>query len=71
MDDVFVYYSADMPDGVTEMVCPCADGYTVIIKSGLDKEHRIRAYRHAMRHINGDDFHRDLSATEIEGDAHG
>lgn len=56
MDDVYVYY-ADLPGGVTEMITPCADGYTVYLDTEClcDTDRRLRKYRHAINHIG--DFH--------------
>lgn len=55
MDDIFTYL-VPLPEGVHEMVAPCADGFTVYIDSDLDEAHRIRAYNHALRHILQGDF---------------
>jgi len=56
MDDVFVYLRSDLPDKVKELVTPCAEGYTVYINAKLDNEHRMKAYEHALRHIESGDF---------------
>ncbi|NWO21330.1 hypothetical protein HW273_05395 [Oribacterium sp. oral taxon 102] len=60
-----------VPIPVNEMVTPNAedDGYTVYINSDLDDEHAREAYRHALRHIENNDFQRD-SVQEIETTAH-
>ena len=68
MDDVYVY-CIHLPDGIDEMVTPCADGYTVYISEQLDQEHRIRAYHHALRHIRKRDFEK-TSVQMIEMHAH-
>ena len=70
MDDVFVYLREDMPCGVSEMVTPCPDGYTVYINASLDQEHRMRAYEHALSHIKNNDFEKN-DVQEIESSAHG
>jgi hypothetical protein len=68
MDDVFTYF-VPLPDGIHEMVTPCADGFTVYIDSDLDEAHRIRAYNHAIRHIMRGDFEKE-NVQEIEEEAH-
>lgn len=55
MDDIYIYY-ADLPNNIKEMVTPCYDGYTVYINKKLPREIKRRAYNHAMRHIEQDDF---------------
>jgi hypothetical protein len=54
------------------MVTPCADGYTVYISAKLDDEHRLKAYEHALRHIESGDFDMDCTKTvqEMETAAH-
>lgn len=68
MDDIFVYV-VTLPEGVSEGVLKCADGYTVYISDRLDQEHRIRAYNHAMWHIKNDDWNKS-NVQEIEAEAH-
>lgn len=68
MDDVFVYF-VPLPQGVSEGVLKCADGYTIYISDRLDKEHRIRAYKHALWHIKNDDWSKS-NVQEIEAEAH-
>ena len=65
---IFTYY-IDLPDGINEAVMACADGYTVYIKESLDKEHRQRAFTHALHHIHNDDFYRS-DVQQIESQAH-
>ncbi len=67
-DDVFVYL-VDLPDGIDEMVTPCNGGYTVYIDSALDDIQRMKAYRHALWHIENDDFNKD-DVNEIEMEAY-
>lgn len=53
------------------MVAPCLDGgFTVFINDQLSPEGKLRAYAHALRHIERGDFESDLSADEIERRAH-
>lgn len=55
MDSIYIYY-ADLPDGLNEMVAPCADGYTVYLSTKLDHSARLRAFHHAIDHIAEGDF---------------
>lgn len=68
MDDIFVYL-APLPIGVNEAVMQCADGFTIYLADRLDQQHRIKAYRHALRHIKNDDWNRS-NVQEIEAEAH-
>lgn len=68
-EDVYVYL-VDFPDGIREAVTPCLGGYTVYIDEKLDRDSRMRAYEHALRHIENDDLHSDLCADQIEFNAH-
>ena len=68
MVDVFVYI-VDLPDRVDEMVTPCLDGYTVYLNARLTYAGRVRAYHHAMRHIERNDFER-ANVQEIETETH-
>ena len=53
--------------GVREMVFENEDGgHTVFIEEQLAPEARKAAYRHAMRHIEEDDFGRHGDVQEIE-----
>lgn len=67
---VYVYLRDDMP--VNEMIAPCADGYTVYINAKLDREHQVKAYEHALSHIENGDF--DINniddVQQIEARAH-
>ena len=55
MEDVFEYLE-QLPDGISEAVAPCADGFTVYIDEALDEIGRLEAYNHAIRHIKRRDF---------------
>lgn len=68
MIDVYVY-EVRLPTGVHEMVCPCADGYTVYLNR-MDEQHsKIKHYMHAVGHILEGDFQKD-DVQGIETDAH-
>lgn len=68
MDSVYVYV-VPLPDGVKEMVLPCADGYTVYVSEKLDEQSRRKSLAHAIRHIYYGDFDKD-DVQSIEADAH-
>ncbi len=68
MAEVYVYI-VDLPDRVDEMVTPCIDGYTVYLNARLTYAGRVRAYHHAMRHIDRNDFEGN-DIQEIEMEAH-
>ena len=68
-DDIYVYLRP-LPEGINELVMPCADGYTVYIADRLDQEHQMKAYEHALRHIANNDFDKS-DVQEIEAAAHG
>lgn len=68
--DVYVYI-IDMPPKVHEMVTPCVDGgYTVYLNARLSYAGRVKAYHHAMKHIDRHDFESEESVQEIETRAH-
>ena len=68
MAEVYVYI-VDLPERVDEMVTPCFDGYTVYLNARLTYAGRVRAYDHAMRHIDRNDFE-GYNVQDIEKDAH-
>lgn len=45
------------------------DSYTILINARLSHERQLECYRHALLHINNDDFAKD-NADKIEFDAH-
>lgn len=68
MVDIYTYI-VPLPDGINEAVMACASGYTVYIDDRLSPEGRIRAYNHAIRHIQEGDFEQE-DVQEIEAKAH-
>lgn len=66
--DVYLY-RVKLPPGVNEMVTPCDGGYTVYIDSRLSHEKVLEAYKHAVEHIENDDFGK-ICVQEIEEEAH-
>lgn len=69
MDNNIYVYIVDLPNEVSEMVTPCMDGYTVYLNARLSYSGRVRAYHHAIRHIEGNDWRKE-NVQEIEADAH-
>lgn len=69
MDDIYLYF-VDIPGNAHEMVVPCYEGYTVYIDVKLSFAEKIEAYRHAMDHINNDDWHSGMTADQIEARCH-
>lgn len=60
-----------MPTKVNEMVTENEDGsYSIFIADRLSHQQMLEAYHHALEHIQADDFHSDLPATEIEARTH-
>jgi hypothetical protein len=68
-ENIYVYL-LNLPRGISEAVTPCPDGYTVYIDSKLDRDSQIRAYNHAIGHIENGDLYSDESADQIEAYAH-
>lgn len=55
---------------VKETVVPNEDGsYTIFIEASLSREQQQDAFKHAMKHILGDDFSKD-DINKIEKAAH-
>lgn len=69
MDRIFTYL-VKLPTNINEIVTPCADGYTIYIDKNLTHERQLEVYEHALRHIRRNDFDSNLSADEIEYQAH-
>ena len=56
---------------VNEVVVENEDGgYTVFIDDRLSDEGKKKAYRHALRHIEADDFAKHGDADQIERETH-
>lgn len=56
---------------VNEVVVENEDGgYTVFIDDQLSDEGKKKAYRHALRHIEADDFAKHGDADQIERETH-
>lgn len=68
MDNVYVYLTK-LPPRVAEFVAVGPDGYSVYIDSDLTDEARLAAYKHALRHIERDDFSGE-DVQKIEKAAH-
>ncbi len=63
-DDIYVYL-IDIPGKIHEMVMPCQGGYTIYIDKNLDRLAQLKAYQHALSHIENGDFEK-TNATMIE-----
>ncbi len=68
MANIYTYITP-LPPGINEAIMPCAGGYTVYIDDKLSPEGRIRAYNHALKHIQSNDFEK-TDVQEIETKAH-
>lgn len=62
-------YIVSLPSGVNEAVMACADGYTIYINEDLSSIGRKKAFVHAMKHIDRNDFYRG-DVQQIEAEAH-
>lgn len=64
-EDIFVYL-LNLPDGTKEAVSSNEDGtFSIFINSKLSRDGQLRAYEHALRHIQRNDFHKeDVQAIE-------
>ena len=67
--DIHIYI-VDLPATVYSFVRKNLDSYTIIINAKLSCEDRMRHYEHELRHIRNGDFEKDLTADEIEAQAH-
>lgn len=67
MHDSTYVYLVDLP--VDEMVTPCADGYTIYLNARLSYRGRVKAYLHALEHIERDDWSK-TDVQKIEAEAH-
>lgn len=66
MNDIFIYI-VRLPDGIHEMVVPCDGGYSVYLDSEISEYERIRAFCHALSHIDNNDFEKaDVQLIEHE-----
>ncbi len=63
------HYITHLPDGIKEIVIPCFDGFTVYTADWLSKDERIQEFRHAMKHIDRNDWEKG-NVQEIEKNAH-
>lgn len=46
------------------------DTYTIVINDSLSRECQLKAYQHEIEHIENGDFDSELTADEIEHNAH-
>lgn len=60
-----------LPPEVEEAVTPNEDGtHTIVINDRITEEKALRAYHHALRHIEAGDFQSGEDAQTIERRAH-
>ena len=58
MDDIYVYI-VDLPPTVPELVAPCFGGYTIYLNARLSYPDRVKAYLHALTHVERNDWEKD------------
>ena len=59
------HYIAPLPEGVNEAILSSFDGYTIYTADRLDDDSRRKAFLHALRHIENNDFEKeDVNAIE-------
>lgn len=61
-------FLVNFPSPGKEMVVPNEDGsYTILINAKLSQEGQLRAYQHAMSHIQNEDFEKsDIQSIEFK-----
>ena len=67
-DNIYVY-TVKLPPGINEAITPCSDGYTIYIDINLPDNKIEDALRHAINHINSNDFEK-LNVQSIEYESH-
>lgn len=66
MNDIYIY-TTRLPANISEMVIPCDGGYSVYLDSTISECQRIRAFCHALSHIDNNDFEKaDVQLIEHE-----
>ena len=68
MNDIFVYI-VDLPPSIPELVAPCDSGFTIYLNARLSYQDRVRAYTHALKHVERNDWNND-AVQMIEKEAH-
>ena len=68
-NDIYVYI-VDLPNTINEIVTPCNSEFTIYINARLGYKGRIKAYNHAMEHIEHNDFESEEDVQIIEARAH-
>ncbi len=69
MDDDIYVYLVDLPGSVTEMVAPCCGGFTIYLNARLSYQDRVKAYLHALGHVERNDWKKE-DVQQIEKEAH-
>jgi len=58
-EDIFVSL-INLPDGTNEAVSSNEDGtFSIFINARLSRDGQLRAYNHALKHIQRNDFHKE------------
>ena len=65
MNEVIFTYLCPLPGKVKGYTVLMDGFYTIVVNSNLSPEARMRAYRHEVKHLGKDDFHRDDPVGEI------
>jgi len=68
MNDIFVYI-VDLPPSIPELIAPCDSGFTIYLNARLSYHDRVRAYTHALQHVERNDWERN-DVQKIEADSH-
>lgn len=68
-EDIFVHL-INMPGSTNEAITPNEDGsYSIFINAKLSNDEQLKAYEHALKHIQEEDFSKD-DVQIIEAKAH-
>ena len=61
----------DLPPAISAFVKDTDGFYTIVINARLSAQKQRAAYREELRHIARKDFDSDMTADQIEREAHG
>ena len=61
----------DLPHSIRGFIRHNTDGSdTIVLNARHTRETQIQTFKHELKHIERDDFYSELSADEIESEAH-